>query len=181
MKIECSVCFEKLFDNVRPILVTKCGHLFHEDCMDNWMKQTPNQTCPQCRHPVNNDLRKVFYNTTRNSDVFNSTVFINLRSLQEDLCITQDNLTRQIEQLKTENQALNAKNLSIINEYESKIKTKDDFWKNTCIQLESRIKNLVQENTRLKDELKIAQDRIRNAVHEVVVKQEKLDPPLVST
>jgi BspA type Leucine rich repeat region (6 copies)/Ring finger domain len=40
----CSLCFNKISDSA--IKVTKCIHIFHKDCVDEWLKNELN--CPQC-------------------------------------------------------------------------------------------------------------------------------------
>lgn len=110
MKVECSICFEKIAEDERQVTVTKCGHLFHSECVGAWVNQSINATCPQCRHVIRViELRTVFFNTAsnrRDSDIFNSSFASNMRTIQEDLCITQSNLEIQIKHLKTENETL---------------------------------------------------------------------------
>lgn len=110
MKVECSICFEKIAEDERQVTVTKCGHLFHSECVGAWVNQSINATCPQCRHAIRViELRTVFFNTVsnrRDSDIFNSSFASNMRTIQEDLCITQSNLEIQIKHLKTENETL---------------------------------------------------------------------------
>ncbi|KAG4071009.1 hypothetical protein HA402_001446 [Bradysia odoriphaga] len=46
MIISCCICCEFLLpENV--LLHLKCGHIFHENCLAEWMKRS--KTCPQCR------------------------------------------------------------------------------------------------------------------------------------
>ncbi len=46
---QCNICLEKFKkdDSVRRL---PCLHLYHSDCIDNWLKQ--NKTCPTCRKDV---------------------------------------------------------------------------------------------------------------------------------
>lgn len=113
MKIECCICWEKIVNGRCDVVSTVCGHIFHNECMTQWLRATTAPTCPQCRRQVNrSDLRKIFLNnvSSRNSDIFNSSIVMNLRDVQEDLCIMQTNLERENEQLKMENQQLVAAN-----------------------------------------------------------------------
>jgi len=41
----CSVC---LSDLDKKAIRLKCGHLFHEACAKEWLKQS--EICPNCRH-----------------------------------------------------------------------------------------------------------------------------------
>lgn len=43
---ECCCCQEK-FDDVKAIKKTPCGHYFHEECLEKWLKVAC--TCPICR------------------------------------------------------------------------------------------------------------------------------------
>ncbi|XP_061399498.1 E3 ubiquitin-protein ligase trul-1-like [Musca vetustissima] len=42
---KCTVCMEP-FNNTGVIATTNCGHIFHDNCLQNWQLQTPK--CPQC-------------------------------------------------------------------------------------------------------------------------------------
>lgn len=62
MIISCCICCDTLLpDNVLSHL--KCGHIFHENCLTEWMKRS--KTCPQCRKKTVKPTR-VFpnFNTT---------------------------------------------------------------------------------------------------------------------
>ncbi len=37
-------------DIVQKVLKTECGHLFHENCLNEWLKIKAE--CPSCRKPV---------------------------------------------------------------------------------------------------------------------------------
>lgn len=47
---ECSICFEEILNNDLKSL--KCGHYFHKNCIDSWLKINP--ICPYCREYTNN-------------------------------------------------------------------------------------------------------------------------------
>lgn len=49
MAVDCSICFE-LFNMNSDVVGTSCGHLFHKNCLDSWMIESP--TCPQCRNRI---------------------------------------------------------------------------------------------------------------------------------
>eukprot|EP01070_Trichotokara_eunicae_P001270 Trichotokara_eunicae@DN1702_c0_g1_i2.p1 len=47
MKIpECAVCFVDLSENLVSL---KCGHVFHNTCIANWLGKHSSQKCPLCR------------------------------------------------------------------------------------------------------------------------------------
>lgn len=150
MKIECCVCMERFSEDGRDVRATKCGHLFHAICLNEWMQQMPENlaSCPQCRCRIlKADLRKVYFNnvSTRNSDVFNSTFAVNMQRIQEDLCITQTNLELQLQQLTTQNETLKEAEM----EWEAKdiamqqqIATNRRRWVAQRVELETKIRTM---------------------------------------
>ena len=46
MSDSCSICMEELTKNT---VITKCGHVFHIDCLNKWLSK--NYSCPVCRDP----------------------------------------------------------------------------------------------------------------------------------
>ena len=47
---ECSICFEEIKD--KDLKSLKCGHFFHKNCIDSWLKINP--ICPYCREYTKN-------------------------------------------------------------------------------------------------------------------------------
>lgn len=47
MRQNCPVCFEYLFDSVRPTAVLPCGHTIHSDCLKE-MERNRQLACPIC-------------------------------------------------------------------------------------------------------------------------------------
>ncbi|KAG8061286.1 hypothetical protein GUJ93_ZPchr0003g17602 [Zizania palustris] len=43
----CSVCLDNYGDGDVLRMLPECGHLFHRECVDPWLRQNP--TCPVCR------------------------------------------------------------------------------------------------------------------------------------
>ncbi|GMN60990.1 hypothetical protein TIFTF001_030084 [Ficus carica] len=43
----CSICLADYGDSDELRLLPDCGHFFHVDCVDSWLRQQP--TCPICR------------------------------------------------------------------------------------------------------------------------------------
>lgn len=44
--VGCAICHES-FDEKMPSVVTRCGHVFDERCLNEWLMRNPN--CPTCR------------------------------------------------------------------------------------------------------------------------------------
>lgn len=43
---QCTICFEDMWD--KDSIFTTCGHIFHKDCIDRWLKEKA-KNCPICR------------------------------------------------------------------------------------------------------------------------------------
>ena len=44
---ECPICLESM--NLKTSVITTCGHQFHKNCYDTWIKQNILNPCPICR------------------------------------------------------------------------------------------------------------------------------------
>ena len=42
---ECTICLDKIKNTDKKVL--SCNHVFHKNCVDTWLQETPN--CPLCR------------------------------------------------------------------------------------------------------------------------------------
>ncbi|XP_047976545.1 E3 ubiquitin-protein ligase RING1-like [Salvia hispanica] len=51
---DCAVCLADFRDGDAVRLLPKCGHAFHVDCIDTWLRS--HKSCPVCRAPVAPDL-----------------------------------------------------------------------------------------------------------------------------
>lgn len=47
---ECSICQEPIEEGQRTLVVERCQHGFHEQCIEPWRQQ--NNSCPNCRTPI---------------------------------------------------------------------------------------------------------------------------------
>ena len=107
MNIACSICLE-LFDSRSDISTTPCGHVFHTDCIKNWMESGQNN-CSQCRKGFSpNQIIKLYFSERESeNDIVVELTEAN-RKLQEDailaeskcLKIQKENLKIQEEKLK---------------------------------------------------------------------------------
>ncbi|CAH2242948.1 jg14516 [Pararge aegeria aegeria] len=49
MHILCTICSD-LVNQADNLIVTKCGHIFHHNCLSKWIERS--KSCPQCRNKV---------------------------------------------------------------------------------------------------------------------------------
>lgn len=68
MDTECIVCFDKFDADGRKVVTTDCGHFYHSDCINEWLKKAVHKTCPKCRRNItSNQLRNVFMENVSNA------------------------------------------------------------------------------------------------------------------
>ena len=51
----CSICMDKLdanCDKNEKVILLKCGHCFHEQCLKSWYKSSVQKNCPVCRETL---------------------------------------------------------------------------------------------------------------------------------
>ena len=67
MNCSCPTCLETFTQNCL-IYSTPCGHLYHLNCIERWLKN--NISCPQCRKRCNrSDLRRIYLSSEGKSKV----------------------------------------------------------------------------------------------------------------
>ncbi|KAJ3669485.1 hypothetical protein LUZ60_011435 [Juncus effusus] len=54
---DCAVCLGEFTNGEKGILLPKCGHTFHEECIGSWFKLQ--STCPTCRSSVGSKSPKL--------------------------------------------------------------------------------------------------------------------------
>tara|TARA_B100000902_G_C26596178_1_gene568209 strand:+ start:32 stop:484 length:453 start_codon:yes stop_codon:yes gene_type:complete len=46
---QCSICREKFQEGEYKRILPHCFHIYHKKCIDNWLKNDENRSCPLCR------------------------------------------------------------------------------------------------------------------------------------
>ncbi|KAJ8711595.1 hypothetical protein PYW08_008549 [Mythimna loreyi] len=79
MNILCTICSD-LVNQAENIYVTKCGHIFHHQCLAQWIERS--KTCPQCRNKVTDKCMFRLFPTVSNEN--NSEDAATLQSRLDD-------------------------------------------------------------------------------------------------
>lgn len=94
----CSIC-QELFNASAVCVVTKCGHVFHRQCVTQWINTS--KTCPSCRAACSmSALIRVYFTTT-----LSDTSARDIESVTDRLVAAQEKLAK----LKQDNQELTQK------------------------------------------------------------------------
>jgi len=48
--VECAICMAQIEESDEHVMVTPCGHSFHQECLSRWMDEQ--LICPLCRAPI---------------------------------------------------------------------------------------------------------------------------------
>ncbi|GIZ02251.1 TRAF-interacting protein [Caerostris extrusa] len=66
MRCLCIIC-KDLLDSVQSIVTIPCGHVFHNNCLSQWM--VCSKTCPECRHHIEKNISKLYFSFSPDSDI----------------------------------------------------------------------------------------------------------------
>ncbi|EDV36064.1 uncharacterized protein Dana_GF12143 [Drosophila ananassae] len=158
LNLNCVICAE-LFSQADEVFVTVCGHMFHHNCLNQWLDRS--KTCPQCRNKcTTRNIFRVYFNLA-NLDVSR----IDVGSLQEQLdnahlaLKMKEKEYGKIEQQMREQKDGTKKFLKIVAGLEQKVQKKD-FLISSYVEQINILKNehtildaLRKENKSLKLEL----------------------------
>ncbi|CAM9303835.1 unnamed protein product, partial [Discosporangium mesarthrocarpum] len=64
-KPDCSICLSELTSH---LAATPCGHVFHHECINQWV-QHHSKTCPECKLPTPNNLLRLFFEVREQNDM----------------------------------------------------------------------------------------------------------------
>ncbi|KAG8239442.1 hypothetical protein J437_LFUL017435 [Ladona fulva] len=157
MHITCVICSD-LITASDDTFVTNCGHLFHYNCVIQWLERA--KTCPQCRSKTSEkSIHRVYFNVANIDGADDPS------SLQNKI----DNIKFQvklkeidIKNLKEANSDLTSKNKALrgeVRDVEEKLATANS----AILSLKGQIRNLKVQNQRieeLKEENKALQGQL---------------------
>ena len=91
----CAICLGDIdhSDSEEPIVETVCDHLFHEECLDEWMERSA--CCPYCRHILNDEFEVFTYGIHLNTISRLLNKRINLRKTKWCVTLTDNKLHLQ--------------------------------------------------------------------------------------
>tara|TARA_A100001015_G_C15020236_1_gene727596 strand:- start:769 stop:1338 length:570 start_codon:yes stop_codon:yes gene_type:complete len=69
--LECSICLEPIIENSKGNIYLQCNHIFHKDCVQEWVKSqiniNKNINCPLCRYTIINIPKNNYVDTTNHN------------------------------------------------------------------------------------------------------------------
>ncbi|KAL0860245.1 hypothetical protein ABMA27_010552 [Loxostege sticticalis] len=149
MHILCTICSD-LVNQAENIFATKCGHIFHYNCLAQWIERS--KSCPQCRNKVTDRCMFRIYPT-----ISNETSGEDVTTLQSRLDDAQLQLRQQKATAKEKEDKLTAittelkKNEEVLKNLEKKLVTRESAISALKEQLDYvKIQN--KETHRLKEE-----------------------------
>uniref|UniRef100_A0AC34QX53 RING-type domain-containing protein n=1 Tax=Panagrolaimus sp. JU765 TaxID=591449 RepID=A0AC34QX53_9BILA len=183
----CSICMNRLFDS--PIGALPCGHVFHFQCVHEWLSATEigtKKACPTCRKRVKiYDIIQLFGFSDSEHEDFKLTAdatdtkqFDELailrtenEALKKDIRILQDESL--VERLQAQNEELEAN----VDRLTAELRTKNQELINcrlTVAEFSSLVPKLEEQHKRSTDEIKDAIEKYKE-LREAILKR-KNDP-----
>ncbi|CAK1593676.1 unnamed protein product [Parnassius mnemosyne] len=149
MHILCTICSD-LVNQAESIYVTKCGHVFHHNCLAKWIARS--KSCPQCRNKVTDRCMFRLYPTISNENTGDDVTTLQSRLDDAQLQLReQKTLCKEKEERLAVIDAELKKNEELLRMCEKKIVVRDSAVAALKEQLEYvKIQN--RETQRLKEE-----------------------------
>ncbi|CAH0730761.1 unnamed protein product, partial [Brenthis ino] len=149
MHILCTICSD-LVNQAENIHVTKCGHVFHYQCLSQWISRS--KSCPQCRNKVTDKCTYRLYLTISNESTGDDAATLQSRLDDAQLQLRQQKASfkENEEKLLTIEKELK-KNIALLKATEKKLDSKESAVSALKDQLEYvKIQN--RETQKLKEE-----------------------------
>ncbi|XP_068619625.1 E3 ubiquitin-protein ligase TRAIP-like [Battus philenor] len=100
MHMLCTICSD-LMGQTDSIYVIKCGHIFHHNCLAQWIARS--KTCPQCRKKVTESCMFRMYPTISNDTGDDATT---LQSRLDDALLQLRQLKAECKEKETQHEAM---------------------------------------------------------------------------
>lgn len=147
INVSCLICSD-LFDsdsNSSAIYANECGHIFHYECILNWIARS--KSCPQCRQKcTEKSINRIYFNVPSTDHIKDDVI-----TLQHAV----DNLKLKLDEQKKE--------LTNYDEKHNKIKSKNAALRLMVIDTEKENKALTSVVHELKEKNKFFQKKVQEA------------------
>ncbi|OWR49790.1 hypothetical protein KGM_214851 [Danaus plexippus plexippus] len=123
MHILCTICSD-IVNQAENIYVTKCGHVFHYNCLSKWIARS--KSCPQCRNKVTDKCMFRFYPTISNEATNEDAATLQSRLDDAQLQLRQQKAScKEHEEKISATEAEIKKNLALLKACEKKLESRD--------------------------------------------------------
>ena len=133
----CSICLEEFIENESLVCITPCSHIFHYDCLHNWLfSENSNCSCPYCNYNLLSKEQPKKRNISK--DKIN-----NLEKLDDEIDNPKKNNNFDYSErtIKKANKRNNEKNTNKIEEKNKTSNNKIDNIENNNKNMENKITN----------------------------------------
>ncbi|XP_011148078.2 E3 ubiquitin-protein ligase TRAIP [Harpegnathos saltator] len=163
MYIVCTICRDNFIQS-DDIAVTRCGHVFHVNCLSRWL--TRSNSCPECREKTSQEKTQRLYVTFASNEASNTdnlSTQERIDSLKFQVLLNEKNIkyyTSKNETLEKQNAGLRQE----VRKVESEISKKNS----TIYLLKEQMKDLKEKYTEyetLKHKLSQKEKEIENLQH----------------
>ncbi|KAF7998374.1 hypothetical protein HCN44_009772 [Aphidius gifuensis] len=159
MLFSCSICCSELANSQYEISATPCHHVFHEECLNQWLAKS--ETCPQCRKRFHRQRPSRLFLTTMNDDGCLETPS-QLQDKIRDLEYKSGLKNEELEAYRNENQKYKTRSEELRKDV-GRLESREGEHKAAIIALQNQLKlknGDLSEANKYKDEVKALKNKI---------------------
>ena len=162
MPVICAVCLDELDFSKDHISATKCGHVFHKICLENWIQTTT--TCPECRKLVGRDqyTKRIYANFSNEEFLYNGesnrTKSI-IKSYKDNVSASSNLFLDRIIELENEN----SNNMAVLNSINETLKNCKKERNSLEVENKKLQKTVIDRESKLK-ESQIAESNYKESI-----------------
>lgn len=144
MHVSCVICSD-MFVAADDTFCTQCGHLFHYQCLIQWIERS--KSCPQCRtKTTEKNIHRIYFNIPNVDEKYEDPSVLHNKI---------DGLHFQIRLKETDLKNSEEKNVKLVNQ--------NAILKEELLQAQQKCKNLERDILTLKEQIKFMRDQTKNA------------------
>ncbi|XP_046995313.1 E3 ubiquitin-protein ligase TRAIP [Schistocerca americana] len=144
MHVSCVICSD-LFVAADDTFCTQCGHLFHYQCLIQWIERS--KSCPQCRtKTTEKNIHRIYFNIPNVDEKYEDPSVLHNKI---------DGLHFQLRLRDTDLKNSEEKNVKLVNQ--------NVILKEELLQAQQKCKNLERDILTLKEQIKFMRDQTKNA------------------